>query len=142
MSSIVLTELETEPVAAQESAGGATWYAFRTNPMGVAALALMLALLLVGLAAPLLAAYPSGFTSDVLQPPSTEHWFGTDNLGRDVFAEVVWGTRISMTVGVCASLLAISMASSSACWGRTSGAWTHSWGWWSTCPCPCPCSRS
>lgn len=109
MSSIVLTELETEPVAAQESAGGATWYAFRTNPMGVAALALMLALLLVGLAAPLLAPYPSGFTSDVLQPPSTEHWFGTDNLGRDIFAEVVWGTRISMTVGVCASLLAISI---------------------------------
>lgn len=109
MSSIVLTELETEPVAAQEGAGGATWYAFRTNPMGVAALALMLALLLVGLAAPLLAPYPSGFTSDVLQPPSTEHWFGTDNLGRDIFAEVVWGTRISMTVGVCASLLAISI---------------------------------
>jgi peptide/nickel transport system permease protein len=109
MSSIVLTELETEPVAAQESAAGATWYAFRSNPMGVTALALMVALLLIGLAAPLLAPYPSGFTSDVLQPPSAEHWFGTDNLGRDVFAEVVWGTRISMTVAVCASLLAISI---------------------------------
>ena len=109
MSSIVLPELETEPVAAQESAAGATWYAFRTNPMGVIALALMVALLLVGLAAPLLAPYPSGFTSDVLHPPSAEHWFGTDNLGRDVFAEVVWGTRISMTVAVCASLLAISI---------------------------------
>lgn len=109
MSSIVLTELETEPIGTQESAGSATWYAYRKNPMGIVALAIMVALLLVGLAAPLLAAYPSGFTSDVLQPPSSAHWFGTDNLGRDLFAEVVWGTRISMTVGVCASMLAITI---------------------------------
>lgn len=109
MSSIVVPELDTEPVAAQESAAGATWYAYRKNPMGLSALAIMAALLLVGLAAPLLAPYPSGFTSDVLQPPSAEHWFGTDNLGRDVFAEVVWGTRISMTVGICASVLAITI---------------------------------
>lgn len=107
MSSIVLTELETEPVGEHESAAGATWYAFRRNPMGLISLGMMVGLLLVGAFAPLLAAYPEGFTSDVLQAPSAAHWFGTDNLGRDIFAEVVWGTRISMTVGVCASALAI-----------------------------------
>ena len=56
--------------------------------------------------APLIADYPAGFGPDVLQPPSAAHWFGTDNLGRDVFAEVVWGTRISMIIAapVLASL--------------------------------------
>jgi len=106
--SIVLADLETEPVGQQESAAGATWYAFRHNPMGLVALGLMLVLVLVGLAAPLIAHYPSGFTSDVLQSPSSLHWFGTDNLGRDIMAEVAWGTRISMTVGFCASLLAVT----------------------------------
>ncbi len=106
--SIMLADLETEPVGQQESAAGATWYAFRHNPMGLVALGLMLVLVLVGLAAPLIVHYPSGFTSDVLQSPSSLHWFGTDNLGRDIMAEVVWGTRISMTVGFCASLLAVT----------------------------------
>jgi peptide/nickel transport system permease protein len=109
MTSIALPELETEPVGAHESAAGATWYAFRRNPMGLIALGLLVALLLVGLFAPLLAPYPEGFSSDVLRGPGSAHWFGTDNLGRDIFAEVVWGTRISMTVGVCASLLAIGI---------------------------------
>lgn len=105
----LLTEVGTEPVGDTEGARAATWYAFRHNPMAVVASALMLLLLVVGIFAPLIKPYPSGFSDAVLQPPSAQHWFGTDNLGRDVFAEVVWGTRISMTVGVCASLLAISI---------------------------------
>ena len=107
--SAILTEASTEPVGDPERASAATWYAFRRNPMGLAATAILLLLLLVALCAPLIAPYPSGFSADVLQPPSSAHWFGTDNLGRDVFAEVVWGTRISMTVGIAASLLAITI---------------------------------
>jgi len=103
----LLTDLEAEPVGEQEGAAAATWYAFRHNPMGLAASVLMLVLVLVGVGAPLIATYPNGFSAAVLQAPSVQHLFGTDNLGRDIFAEVVWGTRISMTVGFCASLLAI-----------------------------------
>ena len=91
--SAILTEASTEPVGDPERASAATWYAFRRNPMGLVATAILLLLLLVALCAPLIAPYPSGFGADVLQPPSSAHWFGTDNLGRDVFAEVVWGTR-------------------------------------------------
>lgn len=43
---------------------------------------------------------------DALQPPSAEHWFGTDDVGRDIFARVVYGTRI--TLSICAGSLLIS----------------------------------
>jgi len=106
---VLLTDVDTEPVADQEGAASATWYAFRHNPIGVFALAMMLVLVIVGVCAPWIADYPNGFSDAVLAAPSAGHWFGTDNLGRDIFAEVVWGTRISMTVGFSASILAITI---------------------------------
>jgi len=106
---VLLTDVDTEPVADQEGAASATWYAFRRNPIGVFALAMMLVLVIVGVCAPWIADYPNGYSDAVLASPSAGHWFGTDNLGRDIFAEVVWGTRISMTVGFSASILAITI---------------------------------
>lgn len=84
-----------------------TWRAFRSNPLGTISLGLLGLLALVALAAPLIADYPSGYGTEVLAPPSAQHWFGTDNLGRDIFAQVVWGTRTSMVVGLGAAALAI-----------------------------------
>ncbi|MBC7560310.1 MAG: ABC transporter permease [Dermatophilaceae bacterium] len=109
MSAIALPGIEVDPVADQESAASATWYAFRRNPLGLIALGMLVLLTLIAVAAPLISPYPRGFSTDVLQAPSSAHFFGTDSLGRDVFAEVVWGTRISMTVGVSASALAIGI---------------------------------
>jgi len=42
---------------------------------------------------------------DMLQPPSNEHLFGTDNYGRDIFSRVVWATRIDLTIGVLATIV-------------------------------------
>ena len=102
-------QLDTEPVGEPESAGQATWEAFRHNPMGITSAVVLVLLVIVALAAPLVIDYPNGFSSNVLAAPSSEHWFGTDNLGRDVFAQVIWGTRVSLVVGFVASLLAIAI---------------------------------
>jgi peptide/nickel transport system permease protein len=98
---------EAAGVADRPAAARATWTAFRRNPLGVVALALLALLIVVALVAPLLAGYPAGHGTAILRPPSGAHWFGTDNLGRDVFAEVVYGTRISMLVAAGATALAI-----------------------------------
>ncbi|SAI71042.1 ABC transporter permease [Bordetella ansorpii] len=41
-----------------------------------------------------------------MKPPSAEYWFGTDALGRDVYARAIWGTRVSLTVGLSVALVA------------------------------------
>ncbi|MFJ8689222.1 ABC transporter permease [Micromonospora wenchangensis] len=100
----------TEPATAlppPESVAQQTWQAFRRNPLGLASAAVLLVLMVVAVAAGLIADYPSGYGEDVLVGPSAAHWFGTDDLGRDVFAQVVWGTRVSIVVGLAASVLAI-----------------------------------
>lgn len=62
----------------------------------------------------LMAIWPSLFTSydpyeldlmNCLQPPSRAHWFGTDNYGRDVFARVVYGARVDLTIGFVAMIV-------------------------------------
>lgn len=98
---------ELTAVAAEPRPASRTWRAFRRNPLGLVAAGLLVLLLLVALAAPVIAEYPRGYGEDVLAAPSAAHWFGTDHLGRDIFAQVVWGTRTSMAVGLGASALAI-----------------------------------
>lgn len=44
--------------------------------------------------------------SDILKPPSDAHWFGTDQLGRDLLSRVIWGSQISLYVAFCAVLIA------------------------------------
>lgn len=106
-----LIESETPGLADQTPRGysprARTWRAFRRNPLGTVSVGLLGLLVLVALFAPAIADYPSGYGTAVLVGPSSEHWFGTDDLGRDIFAQVVWGTRTSMIVGLGAAGLAI-----------------------------------
>lgn len=63
-------------------------------------LAMLVAMALVGMFAPLLAGDPMAINPAMrYRPPSAEHWLGTDNLGRDVYARLIYGTRNSMAVG-------------------------------------------
>jgi peptide/nickel transport system permease protein len=64
-------------------------------------------LLLSALFAPVVAPYDpvAVDVSRSLQAPGPQHWFGTDDLGRDVFSRVVWGSRISLSVGLISVLI-------------------------------------
>lgn len=68
---------------------------------------LIIVIAIVGLAAPLLTPYdPNGLQiSDRLRPPSSAHPLGTDNFGRDVWARTVFGTRLSLVVGLSTALI-------------------------------------
>src|SRR5947207_3067546 len=63
---------------------------------------IVLLLLFVAVFAPLLTHYDPivGDISQSLDPPSATHWFGTDDQGRDVFARVLYGARLSLSVAV------------------------------------------
>ena len=84
-----------------------TWRAFRRNPLGMGSAAVIVLMIAVAILAPLLATFPGGYGREILQAPSAAHPFGTDDLGRDVLAQVIWGTRISMIIGFASSFLAI-----------------------------------
>ena len=103
-SSDELTSIE--PVH-EASPGQRTWRAFVHNPLGIGSLVVLILIAIVAVAAPLIAPEPSGYSAAVLEPPSSEHWFGTDHIGQDVFAQIVWGSRTSLAVGLGASALAI-----------------------------------
>jgi len=73
----------------------------------------VIALLLIAVSAPLIAPYgPNEINAwDVLSPPSLKHWFGTDELGRDVLSRIIYGARISLLVGFVAAGIAVLIGS-------------------------------
>ncbi|PZO68252.1 MAG: peptide ABC transporter permease [Paracoccus denitrificans] len=77
--------------------------------------------------APWLTSYDPMFDADLMSselPPSAEHWFGTDNQGRDVFSRVVYGARVSLTVGIVSQLINSAIGLTM---GLTAG---YFGGWW------------
>ena len=77
-------------------------YFLRKNPRMLVGLVLLAGLLFVAIFAPIIAPYDpiKVNITDTLEPPSLNHLLGTDDLGRDVFSRVLWGSRISLSVGV------------------------------------------
>lgn len=71
---------------------------------------LLLAMAVLALLAPWLAPDPFAITPTArLRPPGADYWFGTDFLGRDVFARVIWGARVSLVVGIAVAVLAVAL---------------------------------
>ena len=81
---------------------GAAARRFRRNRAAVVVLVLVLLLVLVAAFAPLLAPYAPDAQNlrARLRPPSAEHWFGTDEFGRDILSRVIFGARISLFTGL------------------------------------------
>jgi ABC-type dipeptide/oligopeptide/nickel transport system permease subunit len=85
------------------------WRALRSARLAVPGLVIVVFFVLVALLAPLIATHDpyASDLADVLTDPSAAHWFGTDELGRDVFSRVVYGARLSMLEGVVAVAIAL-----------------------------------
>lgn len=80
---------------------------FVANPKALTGLVLVGLFVLFAIIGPWIAPYdPSLRSSDILQPPSSAHWFGTSHLGQDIFSQVLVGTRGVMFVGFLAGLIA------------------------------------
>jgi peptide/nickel transport system permease protein len=76
------------------------WLVFRRNPIAMTGLLIILSLVLMAIFAPWITT-TDGFEprlSERLHPGSAEHWFGTDELGRDIFDRIVWGSRITLYI--------------------------------------------
>ena len=91
------------------------WARFRRNRFGMVGALIVLALYLVAIVAPLLTPYDPIATGDVPRmryvPPCREHPLGTDKFGRDVFARVVYGSRISLMIGFLAAAITVIIGS-------------------------------
>lgn len=89
-------------------------YRFRRSSLSMLGLGIVISIFLMAILGPYFVPYPADGTGAVhiairLQPPSREHLFGTDALGRDVFTRVVLGTPISLRVGVIVLVVAITI---------------------------------
>jgi peptide/nickel transport system permease protein len=86
------------------------WLGFRRNGLALSGLAVVLVLVLMAIAAPLIAD-PAAATMQVLherlQPASRTHWFGVDELGRDIFARIVFGARTTLVIVALVSAIVV-----------------------------------
>jgi peptide/nickel transport system permease protein len=105
------TEKKVHPSAVQagekvESPWLEAWRSFRKNKLAVVGALIVLFFVMLAVFAPLIA--PTGINeqqlANRLKAPSADHWFGTDDFGRDILSRVIYGARISLWVGFLAVL--------------------------------------
>jgi peptide/nickel transport system permease protein len=91
------------------------WHAMslfvQKKPLGAIGAFLLFSFIFVAIFGPWLATHDPDLNNyrARVKPPSAEHWFGTDNFGRDIYSRVIYGARISMYVGLLATLLGTSI---------------------------------
>ncbi len=100
-------------------------YVMTSNPVTFLAFVLLAGMIVIALFGPMLVPHdPLATISDkALKPPSRDHWFGTDQLGRDVFSRVVVATRLDLLISVSAVALSFFV-------GAAMGACAGYWGGW------------
>jgi oligopeptide transport system permease protein len=98
------------------------------NPVLGASASLVIIVLLAGFLAPWISPYGLGGLEEkrLLEPPSWAHWMGTDGLGRDLFTRVLYGARVSMTVGLGTAVIALMIGTAyGLIAGFKGGNWDH-----------------
>jgi len=88
------------------SQAGEVWHQFRRNKGAMVGCAILLVIVFIALFADLFLDYDTQVigqnVAERLQSPNAKHWFGTDELGRDIFCRIIYGTRYSCSVGIVA----------------------------------------
>lgn len=88
------------------------WRSFKRQPMGLVGLVMLIMVILMAILAPLLAPYdPEAAVKvtldDIYAPPSAQHPLGTDDAGKDVLTNLIYGSRVSLTVGFFAAFISL-----------------------------------
>lgn len=97
------TSFDFAQIPEQETMLQIVWRNFRRHPLGLVGVIILGIIVLAAVFAFLLPQDPEALdTSNRLQGPSIEHIFGTDRYGRDIFTRIVYGGRVSLTVGILA----------------------------------------
>ena len=87
---------------------------FRANPLSMIGLTLLLIILVIAFVAPAVVPFPEDAEGtmraiDRLKPPGAPYWFGTDNVGRDIFSRLLMGTGLALRVGLVIIILATAI---------------------------------
>ena len=120
----MVTATAPAPVVQERPRAAPLLRTLRRNPTMVAGACFLLVMLVAAIAAPVLGTIdPEELNPiDRLRGPSPAHWFGTDMLGRDLYSRTVYGTRISLMVGLCVAVLSLSIGLDHRAAGRLSEA--------------------
>lgn len=97
------------------------------NPTAMAGLVIVAALILMAIFAPLFAMGKSPIAQDLaarLAAPSSEHWFGTDELGRDIFARTLFGAQVTLTIVALVSVVVVPIGLAVGTVAGYFGGWT------------------
>jgi peptide/nickel transport system permease protein len=123
-----LVEHESEATSRQTGTVSHIVYVLKANPVTLVAFILLVLLLVCALAGPSFVPFDplQTDTANRLMPPSTVHWFGTDNLGRDVFSRVIVATRLDLSISVAAVALSFVIGSVLGCIAGYFGGWLDS----------------
>ena len=104
-------ELPSDQLEQGSSLAGDAWYRLRKNRLAVFGASTLLLIIVGCIVGPWISSY--GYEeqdlSNTFSPPSSQHWFGTDQLGRDLLVRVMTGGRISITVGLVATFVALTI---------------------------------
>ncbi len=110
------TEIESNSMLKTRTVWGEdlkrAWYRMRKSPLSLIGLGIILAVIFMAIFAPWLAPYPNHagvgvYFDQAFLPPSRQWWFGTDEVGRDILSRVIFGSRISLLLGIVVLSIAL-----------------------------------
>ena len=131
MSSVTLTPTEVSTLRRQNRREnwGRAWYKFSRNPLSLIGAGSVLLVLLAAIFAPYITPYPEHVLpytdfANASRPPDAEFWFGTDEIGRDIFSRVIFGYRFSLLMGVVVLTIVVPIG---VVLGLIAGYYQNSW---------------